>query len=105
MFYSASQRNVISNALKFTPADGSIEIRASHIPDGLAHAKPMLTQDGEEPLQPRTGSILIEIQDTGVGLTAEQLKMLFSEGVQFDANRLQHGGGSGLGLSIAKRAQ
>ena len=35
-------------------------------------------------------------------LSKEQLAQLFGEGVQFDANKLQHGGGSGLGLSIAK---
>ena len=38
----------------------------------------------------------------GVGMTSEQLGSLFSEGVQFDANQLQAGQGSGLGLFIAK---
>ncbi len=37
-----------------------------------------------------------------VGLSAENLKMLFKEGVQFNANKLQAGGGSGLGLYITK---
>lgn len=37
-----------------------------------------------------------------VGLSAENLKLLFKEGVQFNANKLQAGGGSGLGLFIAK---
>ena len=36
------------------------------------------------------------------GLTADNLKKLFGEGVQFNANKLQGGGGSGLGLWIAK---
>lgn len=36
------------------------------------------------------------------GLTADNLKRLFGEGVQFHANKLQAGGGSGLGLWIAK---
>jgi hypothetical protein len=31
-----------------------------------------------------------------------QLQLLFGEGVQFDANRLQHGAGSGLGLYISR---
>jgi len=35
-------------------------------------------------------------------LTADNLNKLFREGVQFNANKLQAGGGSGLGLFIAK---
>lgn len=35
-------------------------------------------------------------------MAEEQLRLLFREGVQFDANKLQHGGGSGLGLYITK---
>ena len=37
-----------------------------------------------------------------IGLSADNLKQLFREGVQFNANKLQAGGGSGLGLYIAK---
>ena len=35
-------------------------------------------------------------------MTQDQLSQLFQEGVQFDVNKLQHGGGSGLGLYITK---
>jgi signal transduction histidine kinase len=37
-----------------------------------------------------------------LGISAENLKLMFQEGVQFDANKMQAGGGSGLGLWIAK---
>ena len=40
--------------------------------------------------------------DTGVGMTEDQLSRLFQRGVQFNANELQAGKGSGLGLYIAK---
>jgi hypothetical protein len=50
----------------------------------------------------RCGSLLIMVKDSGVGLSAEQCAHLFREGVQFNANKLQAGGGSGLGLFIAK---
>ena len=52
--------------------------------------------------QPRAGSIRISVTDSGVGLTVEQLAQICSEGVQFNANELQAGKGSGLGLYITK---
>ena len=48
------------------------------------------------------GSITIKVKDTGAGMTKENLAQLFQEGVQFNANKLQGGGGSGLGLWISK---
>ena len=95
-------RNVISNALKFTPQDGKIAVSVTHILDGLPKAETMIVHGEPIPKDRRRGSLLIRISDTGVGLTEDQLAMLFGEGVQFDANKLQHGGGSGLGLSIAQ---
>lgn len=50
----------------------------------------------------RCGSLLIMVKDSGIGLSSEQCAHLFREGVQFNANKLQGGGGSGLGLFIAK---
>ena len=52
--------------------------------------------------QHRVGSLLVSVQDTGAGLSPEQLAALFGEGVQFNANELQAGQGSGLGLFITK---
>ncbi|CAE7796144.1 tcsA [Symbiodinium microadriaticum] len=48
------------------------------------------------------GNIVVSVTDTGVGLSAEHQRHLFQEGRQFNANRLQGGEGSGLGLYIAK---
>jgi CheY-like chemotaxis protein len=50
----------------------------------------------------KTGSILITVKDSGHGISAEDQKHLFKEGIQFRANQLQAGGGSGLGLWISK---
>ena len=44
----------------------------------------------------------IFITDSGAGLSEEQLAHICTEGMQFNANQLQAGGGSGLGLYISK---
>lgn len=97
-------RNLVSNAVKFTPPNGSISITACHDPIGLKQSnarKPDSNKNATICSLVRNGSLVISVKDTGAGLTREQLQMLFTEGVQFEANRLQNGGGSGLGLSIA----
>ena len=44
----------------------------------------------------------VQVSDSGVGIKPQNLKRLFHEVVQFDAAKLQDGGGSGLGLTITK---
>jgi CheY-like chemotaxis protein len=51
---------------------------------------------------PRAGSVTLSVKDSGAGLSPDQLANICSEGVQFNANKLQAGGGSGLGLFISK---
>lgn len=48
------------------------------------------------------GTVSVEVIDQGVGMTQEQVDTVFEDGTQFDANKLQGGGGSGLGLNIAR---
>ena len=53
-------------------------------------------------LLPRAGSIAVMVRDSGVGLSESQLAEICTEGTQFNANLLQAGQGSGLGLYISK---
>ncbi|MFN3428783.1 MAG: sensor histidine kinase [Candidatus Sericytochromatia bacterium] len=71
--------NLVSNAIKFTPAGGRIVLKAQ-------------TVDGE---------LRCEIADTGVGIAPEDQPQLFRRFSQLDQGRRVHGG-TGLGLSIAK---
>jgi CheY-like chemotaxis protein len=50
----------------------------------------------------RIGTVMVSVIDDGVGMTSEQVSQVFNDGTQFNANLLQAGGGSGLGLSIAR---
>ncbi|MCL2547802.1 MAG: response regulator [Symbiobacteriaceae bacterium] len=78
--------NLLSNAVKFTPEYGSIYLTAS-----------LLTEtDGLCTLQ-------FEIKDTGIGISAEQQKNLFSPFSQADVSTSRRFGGTGLGLAISKR--
>ena len=79
-------RNLFSNAIKFTKKQGQVMVRVE-----IKHPSP----DKEKVLE-------ISVKDTGAGLSSANLDKLFGEGVQFNANGLQGGGGSGLGLFISK---
>jgi signal transduction histidine kinase len=72
--------NLLSNALKFTPAGGDVRVRASRQED----------------------SALIEVEDNGVGIEPADQRRIFEEFSQLsssDGNSL----GTGLGLAITKR--
>ena len=71
--------NLTNNALKFTPA-GSVTVRAS--------------SDGDR--------VRIEVQDTGVGISAEDQKYIFDKFHQSESFITRSHEGTGLGLTLAK---
>ena len=77
-------RNLLSNAMKFTPSGGEVTITTS------------LIQQNETKL------FRISVKDTGPGIPKHLQSQLFGQFVQFNAAELQGGGGSGLGLWISK---
>ncbi|MBL8163086.1 MAG: PAS domain S-box protein [Anaerolineae bacterium] len=73
-------KQVILNAINFTPAGGSITVRTTRCENDLA----------------------IEVRDTGVGIAPEHLPHIFDFFYRVDAARAVKSGGVGLGLSIVK---
>ena len=59
-------------------------------------------KSGEQVAFKRNRMLRIEVIDTGVGMTESQIASLCQDGAQFNANELQAGQGSGLGLFISK---
>lgn len=96
-------RNLMSNALKFTPSEGSIRVQAIYVPKASESPEEHFElQEGHVFTGSHKGSLHIRVIDTGAGMSPDQVEKLFQDGVQFNANELQAGGGSGLGLYIAK---
>ncbi len=83
--------NLVGNAIKFTEK-GSVTIRASV---GWIEA---ITGDC-----PDTPSLLIEVIDSGIGISEQAIPRLFQSFRQADASITRRFGGTGLGLAICKR--
>lgn len=72
--------NLMGNALKFTPAGGSIGLR--------------LWQEGS--------NVVLEVTDTGMGIPADRQGRIFDRFYQVDGSMKRRYGGTGLGLALVK---
>ena len=77
--------NLLTNGVKFTDA--------GHVLLALEEVDRTTT----------TCALRLIVEDTGIGMTTEQIGQLFTEFTQADSSTTRHHGGTGLGLSIAKR--
>ncbi len=78
--------NLINNALKFTPKNGQVTVTATG----------RQVEDGQYGLS-------ISVQDTGIGISAENMGKLFSPFKQADEGTTRKFGGTGLGLAITRK--
>jgi len=74
-------RNLLSNAIRYTPSQGEIHLTASRSDSGVT----------------------ISIRDTGVGIAPEHLPSIFERFYRADSSRTRATGGTGLGLAIVKQ--
>lgn len=75
--------NLLSNALRHTPAGGAITVRV-------------------RPVAAPTAAVMLSVVDSGPGIAAEDLPHLFERFYRSDHSRSRDSGGSGLGLTIAR---
>ncbi len=74
--------NLLTNAVKFTPSGGAVQARVECTVDG---------------------GVALEIADTGIGISAEDLKKIFEPFHQIDSAYTRRHDGTGLGLAIVSR--
>lgn len=74
--------NFLTNALRYTPTGGDVEIRTER----------------------RDRAALIAVRDSGIGIAEEHIPRIFGRFYRVDAARDRHSGGGGLGLSLASQA-
>ena len=72
--------NLVSNALRHTPSDGSVAVR----------------------LEPGSEDVRVSVEDTGEGLAPEALRRMFDRFWRADEARTTGRGGAGLGLAISR---
>jgi len=72
--------NLVSNAIRYTPAGGRVMMRWHAMDDGIA----------------------FEVEDTGIGIAPEHLPRLTERFYRVDRSRSRETGGTGLGLAIVK---
>jgi PAS domain S-box-containing protein len=74
--------NLLSNAVKFTPAGGTVTVRSC--------------------VEDRSGELLIEVRDTGIGIDTDVLPRIFEAFEQTDRRITRKFGGLGLGLAVSR---
>ena len=98
-FLGAEQRtrqillNLLSNAFKFTLPGGTVTLRC----------RTAKAPAPDSALQDRGPWIVVEVEDTGIGIPDQHIARIFEPFVQVEEGHTRRAGGTGLGLSISRR--
>ncbi|MDO8457130.1 MAG: phosphate regulon sensor histidine kinase PhoR [Burkholderiaceae bacterium] len=77
----SAMSNLLNNAVRYTPAGGTIEVKWQELPDGRAE---------------------FSVRDSGLGIAPEHISRLTERFYRVDRSRSRETGGTGLGLAIVK---
>jgi len=83
--------NLLSNAIKFTPDRGEVTVR-------ITQSKPPKNHECYT-----TNGILIQVKDTGIGISSANLKRIFKKFEQADTSYSRKYQGTGLGLTLTQK--
>jgi two-component system phosphate regulon sensor histidine kinase PhoR len=83
---TAAINHLMDNAIKFTPAGGTISVSACQRPGVDGHA-----------------GVEIAVQDTGIGIPADLHAKIFDRFYQVDSSLTRQYGGVGIGLAVVKQ--
>jgi two-component system sensor histidine kinase BarA len=92
--------NLTENAIKFTPAAGTITISARL---ASMSASPAGDESGLVLLGAQRPAVEVRVADTGIGIPESERERVFDAFYQVDSSSTREQGGTGLGLSIVKR--
>lgn len=73
--------NLLENSIRYTDRDGQVQVS----------------------MNLRSGSVVIQIEDSAPGVTSEQLQQLFERMYRVESSRSRNNGGAGLGLAICRK--
>ena len=90
-------QNLIGNALKFRTPDRPLVVRVYEEPAGGG-------SPAAGPAGPRPAPVVhLVVEDTGIGIDAEQLERVFDEFRQVDGSPTRRYGGTGIGLALSRQ--